>query len=344
LRIDPNVTASAMTPPTLEVYAEHHATRANLAAAAINTESLTASGDVSAVNLSASGDVTVAGLTSTGAISTASLIAESSIETVSLTASGSVSAETITASDDVSALNLVASGEVRTADLTATGAISTASLTAGTSITTAALTATGAFNANSITASGNITTNGTLTVSNLNIRDTCVVYGHGGDANTPMSLLFKKSGTYYAGIVREAGIFRFVENGTGQGGADAVTGIDTGASADITYAACVADKYTCESDQRLKENVVPIDGALEKVGAMRGVYYDWIDKGKGSARQIGVIAQEVQAACPELVDASDAYLTVDYARIAAVLIEAVKDLTARNAALDARVAALEKAA
>jgi hypothetical protein len=77
---------------------------------------------------------------------------------------------------------------------------------------------------------------------------------------------------------------------------------------------------------------------------MRGVYYDWIDKAKGSARQIGVIAQEVQAACPELVDASDAYLTVDYARIAAVLIEAVKDLTARNAALDARVAALEKAA
>jgi hypothetical protein len=110
------------------------------------------------------------------------------------------------------------------------------------------------------------------------------------------------------------------------------------------YAACVAEKFTCESDQRLKENVVPIDGAHEKVGAMRGVYYDWIDKAKGSARQIGVIAQEVQAACPELVDASDAYLTVDYARIAAVLIEAVKDLTARNAALDARVAALEKAA
>jgi hypothetical protein len=197
------------------------------------------------------------------------------------------------------------------------------------------------------------TTTANVTVTNTRIKDQCVVYGHGAMSDETASLLFSKGtggagAPLYAGIVREpaavgtsVGTFKFVDNGTAAGAdADRISGLAT----TTAYAKCVAEKFQCQSDQRLKENVVPIDGALAKVGAMRGVYYDWIDKAKGSARQIGVIAQEVQAACPELVDASDAYLTVDYARIAAVLIEAVKDLTARNAALDARVAALEKAA
>jgi hypothetical protein len=204
------------------------------------------------------------------------------------------------------------------------------------------------------------------TVTNTTITDKCVVYNYGATGDLDASLLFAKSNNKdrtnkYAGICRKAGTpagadavanpaipgkFVFVDHATGTKD-DAETdhtnvdGIDDNGA---TYAICVAEKFQSQSDQRLKENVVPIDGALGKVGAMRGVYYDWIDKAKGSARQIGVIAQEVQAACPELVDASDTYLTVDYARIAAVLIEAVKDLTARNAALDARVAALEKAA
>ena len=225
----------------------------------------------------------------------------------------------------------LAATDITAAAITASGDITAASLTTHGDITAE----TGTITANDITALG------TMTVHNLNIQDKCVVYGLGATKNETMSLLFKKSGSTYAGIVRapgaggNAGSFKFIDDGATIGGADP-TDIDT--SATITYATCVADKYTCESDQRLKENVVPIDGALEKVGAMRGVYYDWIDKAKGSARQIGVIAQEVQAACPELVDASDAYLTVDYARIAAVLIEAVKDLTARVAALEARAA------
>jgi len=56
-----------------------------------------------------------------------------------------------------------------------------------------------------------------------------------------------------------------------------------------------------------------------------------------------VIAQEVEAVFPELVTQSDnGYKTVDYDRLTAVLIEAVKELRAENQALKQRVKALEK--
>ena len=50
---------------------------------------------------------------------------------------------------------------------------------------------------------------------------------------------------------------------------------------------------TADSDERLKDNIVVIDGALEKVSQLRGVTYDRTDT-EEPFRQTGVIAQEVQ--------------------------------------------------
>ena len=80
---------------------------------------------------------------------------------------------------------------------------------------------------------------------------------------------------------------------------------------------------TAYSDARLKDNVKTIDGALDKVAAMRGVTYH-----KDGKQGTGVIAQEMQEVMPEVVMQNDEYLSVAYGNLVGVLIEAVKELRA----------------
>ena len=88
------------------------------------------------------------------------------------------------------------------------------------------------------------------------------------------------------------------------------------------------------SDERLKENFAPLAGALDKVKAMGGYEFDWKDgiedATSKTGHDIGVKAQEVQAQYPDLVHERDnGYLAVDYIKLNAVLIEAVKELAAK---------------
>ena len=78
---------------------------------------------------------------------------------------------------------------------------------------------------------------------------------------------------------------------------------------------------TANSDEKLKENVITIENALEKVLSLRGVEYDRIDSGD---HQIGVIAQEVEKVVPAVVY-GDEIKSVAYANIVALLIEAIKE-------------------
>ena len=82
------------------------------------------------------------------------------------------------------------------------------------------------------------------------------------------------------------------------------------------------------SDRRIKENIVPIDNALEKVNKLAGVYYNKIEDEK-KTREIGFIAQDVNEVAPELVTYAedvDQY-GVKYGNTTALLVEAVKELT-----------------
>lgn len=88
------------------------------------------------------------------------------------------------------------------------------------------------------------------------------------------------------------------------------------------------------SDERLKENFAPLTGALDKVKAIGGYEFDWKDGIEDivskTGHDIGVKAQELQAQYPELVHERDnGYLAVDYIKLNAVLIEAVKELAAK---------------
>jgi hypothetical protein len=90
------------------------------------------------------------------------------------------------------------------------------------------------------------------------------------------------------------------------------------------------------SDARLKENVVVIGNALEKLDQIRGVYFDWTDEhiaNRGGEdgyfvrkHDVGVIAQEIEAVLPEVVaDRDDGFKAVKYEKIVPLLIAAIKE-------------------
>ena len=95
--------------------------------------------------------------------------------------------------------------------------------------------------------------------------------------------------------------------------------------------------YTNTSDASLKKNVSPISNALDKVKQLEGVNFSWIAD-ESNANQIGLIAQDVQKVLPEVVQQVlvGNTLGVSYGSIVAVLINAIKELEARVAELEAK--------
>ncbi len=79
------------------------------------------------------------------------------------------------------------------------------------------------------------------------------------------------------------------------------------------------------SDERLKDNIIPIDNALGKVLGLQGVTYSWKNDPQ-KQRFIGFVAQDVEKVIPELVftDNASGMKGVDYAEMSAVLAESIK--------------------
>ena len=102
----------------------------------------------------------------------------------------------------------------------------------------------------------------------------------------------------------------------------------------------VADgNITAYSDERLKDNIETIENGLDKVTQLRGVSYS-----KDNKKSIGVIAQEVEKVLPEVVitgNTEDKFKSVDYGRLTAVLIEAIKEQQEQIETLTAKVKKLE---
>lgn len=85
-----------------------------------------------------------------------------------------------------------------------------------------------------------------------------------------------------------------------------------------------AQDFDSLSDINFKENISTVHNALETVGQLRGVSFNWKESGEPS---YGVIAQEMENVLPELVHGDDPK-RVNYNGIIGVLIEAVKELKA----------------
>lgn len=102
----------------------------------------------------------------------------------------------------------------------------------------------------------------------------------------------------------------------------------------VQGAILASDNITAYSDARLKENINTIDSALSLVMQLRGVRYNKKDSG---ATSIGVVAQEVQPFVPEVVQDNGEYLSVAYGNLVGLLIEAIKELTAKVEELENKV-------
>jgi hypothetical protein len=204
--------------------------------------------------------------------------------------------------------------------------------------------------------SSSLTTVGTITNGTWQSTDIGVAYGGTGQStytngqlligNTTGSTLAKNTLTGTASqitVTNGAGTItlstpqsiatnsnvQFNKIGAGTAGA--------GANGEIRATNNITAYYS--SDARLKENVVTITNALEKVTQLNGVTFDWTDEyieehggedgyfiRKGD---VGLIAQEVEAVLPEIVaDKEDGYKAIKYDRLVALLVEAVKDLKA----------------
>ena len=220
------------------------------------------------------------------------------------------------------------------------------------------------------------TTFTTLTSSDANITDDLTVTDDasvGGDLTLTGSLK-NSSGDLTVDIAgdivldSDGGALRFKDAGTAIGvfrnssntlqiesvvsdadmkfnGSDGGSGI-TALTLDMSEAGAATfnNNVTAFSDRRLKSDIKTLENGLAKVEQLRGVTYIRNDNVDGG-QQLGVIAQEVEEVFPQVVlTANDEKGTksVDYGRLTGVLIEAVKELSAKVKELEGKLDAVTK--
>lgn len=97
-----------------------------------------------------------------------------------------------------------------------------------------------------------------------------------------------------------------------------------------TGGGCYVNTGGCASDIRLKQDIQPLEGALDKLVKLNGVSFEW--KKNPGTHYMGFIAQEVEKQFPILVETEpdDGYKTVNYNGMTAPIVEAIKELKAEN--------------
>ena len=96
------------------------------------------------------------------------------------------------------------------------------------------------------------------------------------------------------------------------------------------------------SDERLKENIINLDGSLSKVLKLRGTRFDWKEGNDVvhpfEGNDIGFIAQEIKEVLPEVVgEMKGGYYGVKYEKLTPILVEAIKELSAKVADLEKKL-------
>ena len=94
--------------------------------------------------------------------------------------------------------------------------------------------------------------------------------------------------------------------------------------------------FQSSSSKKLKKNIRPIEDALDTVNALEGVKFIWKKTGDFD---IGLLAEDVFEVVPEAVGLDDETKepkSIDYSKIVPVLIEAIKELTARVKILESK--------
>ena len=110
------------------------------------------------------------------------------------------------------------------------------------------------------------------------------------------------------------------------------------------------------SDARLKENIQPIESALDKLMLVNGKSFNYINdfgddfkitplRERNSRPTYGFIAQEMKEVLPEIVSEPDSlneYYSVDYIAMIPLLVEAIKEQQNQIAELQEQIANMEQ--
>ncbi|MDP1688979.1 MAG: tail fiber domain-containing protein [bacterium] len=107
---------------------------------------------------------------------------------------------------------------------------------------------------------------------------------------------------------------------------------------------------TCNSDLRLKKNLIPLTGSLDKLIQLKPTYFNWRANEypqlhlKGESQNLGLIAQDVEKVFPELVSTDDkGFKRVDYGTAFLMhAIESLRELKIKNNFLKDRLNILEQ--
>jgi hypothetical protein len=124
--------------------------------------------------------------------------------------------------------------------------------------------------------------------------------------------------------------------------------LEAGASRGSITSNGSATAYNTSSDYRLKENILPIEGATDRVLSLKPSQFNFIDFPDRIVD--GFIAHEAQAVVPECVtgekdavddDGNPVYQGIDQSKLVPLLTAALQEAIAEIASLKDRVAALE---
>jgi len=156
------------------------------------------------------------------------------------------------------------------------------------------------------TLTGNLTVTGTLTAQDIHVQEitSSVVYSSGSN-------IFGES-------ISNTHNFTGSLNVSGSG---------------VYESTVTADNFITTSDRRLKSEITPIQGSLEKL--KKFVSYEYIKNGEQDA---GFIAQEVQETIPYSIgEGKDGYLTMRDRPILAHLHKAILELEERISAIEQKI-------
>ncbi|MFI5165273.1 MAG: tail fiber domain-containing protein [Thermoanaerobaculales bacterium] len=163
-------------------------------------------------------------------------------------------------------------------------------------------------------------------------------YGVSGVSGTGYGVYGKNTTTNADGCLGcgPAGVIGYKGQGSyaGQFSGDVLVSTLASSSISPVYATAQGVLELPSSDGRLKKNVADLSLAVDALAAvqrLRGVTFNFdtsIERAcsLGDERQIGMIAQEVEAVLPELVATDkEGYKSLDYAKLTPVLVEAIKE-------------------
>ena len=224
----------------------------------------------------------------------------------------------------------LATRNITLANLGYTGATNANYITNNNQLTNGAGYTTNTGDITGVTAGTDITgggTSGTVTINHADTSSLSGTYGSTSNSTKIDQITVDARGHVTAITTGTTGDIEGVTAGTNLNGGGTSGSVTLNLDSTITLTTVNAGTINTTSDERAKDDITPITGALDKVQQLGG--YSFTLKATDE-KSSGVIAQEVQKVMPELVqEGAEGLLSVQYGNMVGLLIEAIKEQQAQ---------------